>query len=1068
NKTATPVEGMVNTWDVLLEIEAKDTVTTSDIVLVIDRSGSMRGSKLTNAKNAALEFVDVLLPSTSTRIAVVSFAGEVTTNQALTNNATNLNSAINGLYANGGTFTQAAMRQAAAILANSTATYKNIVLLSDGEPTYSYGINDPYKMNTVNLEPYSVSGGTAWQTTINTPQAQFNTTRVGSGSSMWQRYADPNGTSNDKYYNNGHAAVAEAGFYKNEASLKYLYTIALDAGTNGTPILNQMASPGKSYTATESELEAIFAAIAGEINAAIKNASITDPMGTGFEVIGDVTNVETNSGTVNLTTDPSRIDWDAGTPPLKDGSTDERYAYLSYRIEINDDILDVPVPEDGLYETNGPTVVTYTNSAGSTVSGNFPIPKVDPILLIVEKVLKNDKGDVITNDDRVFDINITSDKGYDQTYSLKAGDKKIMTNLRLEDNYSVSETGVSGTPESVLADYETTVNVYGEDQTTFGINQGAPDSPVIVTNQEKSLGQLTVKKVFNNIPDTGSVATRMMALAVEPLAFSFTVSGPDGYEQTFDLGPAGEKTFENLKYGTYTVVENTTGYYTTYDPDGGEVILSFAERDATVTVTNRVKNGTDITATKIWQGGPTPYPEAWFRLFRSVGGGTPVAAEDAKDKKIRGSAPFTVTWEDMPQYSPEGNSYVYSVKEYIQGDTGLEHGTPAGYFKTEEGLTVTNKWISTTATINVQKALTGRDFLENDSFTFTLDGKIGETVVSDTLTVTDGTVTGFDELTFTKAGTYNFTITETGGSIGGLTYDTAAKPVTVTVVDNQDGTLTATVSPETTVITNTYVVDPAIKLEKTGSWVDVDADGRHSDGDQINYTFSVTNTGDVTLKNLILSDPKITVTGGPLATLAVGATNSSEFSGIYTLTQDDIDDGTFTNTATVTGYGPNDETVTATDDDTQTFTAAPSLSLTKSGSLADTNGDGQHSPGDVITYTFMVENTGNVTLTNVTLSDPDVSLSGVPIASLVPGDSDSTTFSATHTLTQADLDAGTYNNTATVTGTPPEGSNVTDTDSHNEPLTREPDISLVKTGTYEDTDDDGSVSEGDTISYVFT
>ncbi|MDD2580319.1 MAG: hypothetical protein PHP40_09600, partial [Eubacteriales bacterium] len=35
NKTATPVEGMVNTWDVRLEIEAKDTVTTSDIVLVI-------------------------------------------------------------------------------------------------------------------------------------------------------------------------------------------------------------------------------------------------------------------------------------------------------------------------------------------------------------------------------------------------------------------------------------------------------------------------------------------------------------------------------------------------------------------------------------------------------------------------------------------------------------------------------------------------------------------------------------------------------------------------------------------------------------------------------------------------------------------------------------------------------------------------------------------------------------------------------------------------------------------------------------------------------------------------
>ena len=40
-KESTPVEGFVNTWKVTLRVEAKDTVQTSDTILVIDTSGSM-------------------------------------------------------------------------------------------------------------------------------------------------------------------------------------------------------------------------------------------------------------------------------------------------------------------------------------------------------------------------------------------------------------------------------------------------------------------------------------------------------------------------------------------------------------------------------------------------------------------------------------------------------------------------------------------------------------------------------------------------------------------------------------------------------------------------------------------------------------------------------------------------------------------------------------------------------------------------------------------------------------------------------------------------------------------
>ena len=152
DKTAVPVEGYTNRWKVELTLEGKDIPKTSDIVLVIDRSGSMRGDKLSSAKTAATSFVNTLLDDTSdlsTRIAVVSFAASVTVHNNTDDNpfrdATNkqdLIDEIEDLSASGGTHTQAGIRQANLILNGSIAEYKNIVLLSDGQPTYSYAISN--------------------------------------------------------------------------------------------------------------------------------------------------------------------------------------------------------------------------------------------------------------------------------------------------------------------------------------------------------------------------------------------------------------------------------------------------------------------------------------------------------------------------------------------------------------------------------------------------------------------------------------------------------------------------------------------------------------------------------------------------------------------------------------------------------------------------------------------------------------------------------------------------------------------------------------------------------------
>lgn len=62
DKDAKAVEGKENLWEVTLGIQGKNYKTTSDVVLVIDCSGSMKeGSKLTNTRAAAKAFGEKLL-----------------------------------------------------------------------------------------------------------------------------------------------------------------------------------------------------------------------------------------------------------------------------------------------------------------------------------------------------------------------------------------------------------------------------------------------------------------------------------------------------------------------------------------------------------------------------------------------------------------------------------------------------------------------------------------------------------------------------------------------------------------------------------------------------------------------------------------------------------------------------------------------------------------------------------------------------------------------------------------------------------------------------------------------
>lgn len=595
SKTATPVPGMVNTWDVTVRVEGKDTTKKSDIVLVIDRSGSMKDkdkdgvSRMAHAKEAAEKFVSTLLPDGNdgnTHIAIVSFASNVSTNQPLTNYASELNEAIDGLKADGGTFTQAGIRQAELILKNSSADVKNIVLLSDGEPTYSYDITNAKSHLVLTENGY-------YETSTNILQSAFNyRSHAGDGTNMFTFGGRYNGR--NWYYNHGNSTIAESTIAKNAGYT--MWTVAVNAGDTGRSVLSQCATDDTHAKSTEdpTELAKIFTEIAGNIKAAAQDAKVSDPMGAGFTIpAGSVSNITASQGTATYDAANKTISWEIGTlSNTIDSDPTVRYAQLTYRIEIDDTIL-TATPEAGgkSYKTNGETVINYKDATGADQTRKFVSPTVDPVLLIVQKKLYDKNGNEVTNSDQTFSVNVKGDtkngQAYDQTYTLKPDERKVLTNLRWEDTYTVTETGY---PDGKSKDDYTTEVKVGDDVTnTFTVNYGDDDKDIVVTNREHPT--LTLSKTV-----TGNLADK-----TKEFTFNVTVKRGaetiiDGKQYTLKGGETTTIAPENgglLPGDQVTITEaNGDGYATTYqvgdasEQTGGTEASFNLSGDTTVSFTN--------------------------------------------------------------------------------------------------------------------------------------------------------------------------------------------------------------------------------------------------------------------------------------------------------------------------------------------------------------------------------------------------------------------------------------------------------------------------------------------------
>lgn len=796
-------------YNYYLDANGKEVKYTGDLYHKVGRETGK--TRLDVAKEALNSLADQLIASSDStvKLSLETFSdrGNTPSQYYAGGQASDFKDAVNGLRADGGTNWVDALTKANAKANEDPNTPTYIIFLSDGEPTY---------------------GRDRWGTT-------------GNGT-----------TYRDEYFNN---AVDEAN--KRPSNVAGLFTVYTGSeASEKMNSFAQKTTGGSAFDGTDSEkLNAAFANIIQTItkSAGYKDVRIVDKLskyvtGTADDGAIDLESVSYQKNDEKWAEAPAAsigedgtLSWDlSSVGELEKGTTYK----VTFKVKPSQDAYDKAV-ENGeateLPSNDGVgTKVFYKTVLKETgkddqVSGEksdgFNVPTfLAPVdTVTVKKEWANTNGAELPGSvtvqlqkdrqDYGDPFQLTADSGWTKKIVVPAGVGRI--------SWSVVETAVDG--------YDPT---YSEAVMGSGV--------LTVTNTHKTwpgtlsgAANLTVTKNLTgrDWADGDSFKFKLEQTAGDPSA----VTMPESTERTIDSKTAdhkvafGDITFSAAGEFEFTITELGQSHDgVTYDQTKNVVKVRVEEKDGkfvatvtkganpTFTNTYAAKSVTltsGVSVTKVLDGRDWKTSD-FFEFTITPQGDAPApskgrTAKATKDAQAASFGDFTFD---------KAGTYVYEVSEVkgsIRGVSYDDHTATVTITVTDDGKgklvatpnvvdgTFRNTYkagevtLSGDTAIKGQKTLTGRDMTSPFSFKLAADGNYGDAVkiaegadIASVSGAEDGEAKGFSfgAVTFTKAGTYEFSVTEQGLAPAGYTYDDHASKVTVEVTDSGDGQLAASVN----------------------------------------------------------------------------------------------------------------------------------------------------------------------------------------------------------------------------------------------------------------------------------
>ena len=832
----------------------KEMVKTSqplDIVLVLDTSGSMSGSKMTNLKNAANSFIDAtaennrgLEQDQQTRLAIVRFASGANTERQLNyvtdQNVQQYKNTINRFGADGATYAEEGLQQAQNELdRNGRADVQQIVIFfTDGEPNHGNGFDNEVAAEAVNTAHEMKQGGTIIYAigVMNGADASvtdddgFNEYMNGVSSNYPDATADGDngtwypfvGTVGD-YYNTTFGERAEGDYYKAASdpdSIEEIFDEISDEVQqgvgSGSPI-EENTQQGNTEPGTLT-----FEDQLGNYMQVTGTGAGTDKIQLAYGDQIYTSGNKTTQGNTDTYHFSGAVDGNAvyGAANLSD---------LVVTVERSDDLatgdkITVTLPAS-LLPMRHYDVDTDANTM--TVSQAYPVRlfygvslKADaktalgnPTSEAYADIVKSQASDDGTSID-FYSNSFTKDAADGSTtasFSPNAGNKFYYytqdATLYVDQNCETEATQRNISRYSTLYWKDTywvqTGDGVGEERSTgVAIQRGTAEWNAM----ESAGGYNGTYYIPAGTPRSDRPATMTDGKDQNNTGTAANVLNPSwtaGGDVTQALGNNGKLSFE--KPGSLEIKKNVDWGNASDQTKQEKNTFTF---DITANVPTGEGEATEaLTGTYNYYVGDSDAAAGQVTFTNGkaqldVTGGTTVRIDG-----LPAGTTFTVTEQGVGQngWTVTDATSQEGVENTNTAD-GIVTGTiPAG---SQASLTFSNVYhanevgLNTNTTLKVQKNLEGRDWRDTDEFTFEIDG-LGNTAGTDVTTPepADTTITvnsqtpdhtaSIGDITFTMPGEYRYSIVEDNDTnpIAGIDYSGAFYRVVVTVTDNGRGNL---------------------------------------------------------------------------------------------------------------------------------------------------------------------------------------------------------------------------------------------------------------------------------------